>query len=64
MNYLLAKSEEKEFEIYQADLLWLIAKRYYSDLPQPSEVYHKKYKRDTRTAEQILEDTIKSLGGE
>lgn len=46
------------------DLLWLIAKRYYDNLPMPSEFYDKKNKKDTRSAKQIIDDTINGLGGE
>ena len=43
------------------DLLWLLAKRHYEKLPQPSEVYTKKHVTDTRTAEQIVDDIINDM---
>lgn len=45
------------------DLLWLLAKRYYDNLPMPSEVKSKKHKVDNRSAKQIIEDTLKGIGG-
>lgn len=47
--------------MYGMDLLWLIAKKSYNGLPQPSEIASGK-KRDTRSAEQIKNDILKKLG--
>ena len=44
------------------DLLWLLAKRHYSGLPQPSDVARGKEHKDNRTAKQIEIDTLKKLG--
>jgi hypothetical protein len=61
---LLAKEEKKQLEMYGMDLVWLLAKRYYGNLPMPSEIGSKKYKVDKRTAKEIIRDTIKGIGGE
>lgn len=60
--YLNAKIENRRLELYQMDLLWLIAKRYYNELPQPSEVANGAKKRDNRSAKQITSDILKKLG--
>lgn len=44
------------------DLLWLLAKRHYNGLPQPSDVANETKKKDKRTAKQIESDTLKKLG--
>lgn len=44
------------------DLLWLLAKRHYVNLPQPSDVARGDLRKDTRTAKQIEIDTLKKLG--
>ena len=46
------------------DLIALIAKRHYNGITLPSEVYYKKHKVDRRSANQIINDVIKGLGGE
>lgn len=61
--YLTAKSEQKELELYQMDLLWLLAKRRYGNLPQPSKLADDRRTKDTRTAKQIKEDLLRKLGG-
>ena len=63
-NYLLAKEEEKNVDLYAMDLVWSIAKRYYNGLPMPSEIWSNRNKIDRRSAKQIVSDTIKGLGGE
>ena len=46
------------------DLLWGIAKRYYEDLPMPSEIWTNVNKIDRRSANQIIDDLIRKYGGE
>lgn len=60
--YLSAKAEKRRLEVYQMDLLWLIAKRWYPNLQQPSDIENQK-PRDTRSASQIKSDIYKRLGG-
>jgi len=43
------------------DLLWLLAKRHYNGLPQPSDIANETRKKDNRTAKQIKNDIIKKL---
>lgn len=62
--YMSAKSEQKRLELYQMDLLWLIAKRWYPNLAQPSDVADDRKMKDTRTAKQIQDDILRQLGGE
>ena len=60
-----AKLEEKQVDIYAMDLLWLIAKRNYDGLKQPSDLYFNRDKKtDKRTKQQIIDDLLKGLGGE
>lgn len=61
--YLSAKAEKRRVEMYQMDLVWLIAKRWYPNIPQPSSVENEKHIRDRRSAEQIKADIQKRLGG-
>lgn len=61
MAYLEVKAENRRLELYQMDLLWLLAKRHYDNLPQPSDVAKGEHK-DRRTARQIEIDTLKKLG--
>ena len=61
--YIGAKAEQRRTEVYAMDLVWLIAKRYYTGLPQPSEVDDGNRKEDRRSAEQIKKDLLKKLGG-
>lgn len=44
------------------DLLWLEAKRHYQGLPKPSDVANEMQIKDTRSAQQIVKDTLKKLG--
>ena len=62
MNYLYAKEEQKQLKLYAMDLLWLDAKRHYDGLPKPSEIGNKQYTKDTRTAEEIIDETINGIG--
>lgn len=64
MAYLSAKLEQKQVELYAMDLLWLDVKRHYDKLRQPSDVYFNRNKKDERNSKQIIEDTLKGLGGE
>ena len=59
-----AKAEKRRLDMYQMDLLWLLAKRHYDNLPKPSDIEYESVVRDMRTAKQIQEDIIKKLGGE
>ena len=59
--YMDVKAEDRRLELYNMDLLWLLAKRHYDNLPQPSVVARGE-KKDTRTAKQIEIDTLKKLG--
>ena len=61
--YLSAKAEKRRLEVYQMDLLWLIAKRWYPNIPQPSDIENERTVRDRRTASQIKNDIYKRLGG-
>ena len=62
-NYLAAKEERKQLELYVMDLLWLDVKRHYeTPLPQPSDGYTKKRTVDNRSAEEIIDDTINGIG--
>ena len=61
--YLSAKSKRTQLELYAMDLLWLVARVHYENLPQqPSEYYNEK--KDKRTAKQIKDSLIERLGGE
>lgn len=62
-NYLAAKDEERQIELYGMDLIWLLAKRYYPSIQQPSDVSENRKAADTRSARQIIKDTMKKLGG-
>ena len=62
-TYLSAKAEKRRVEMYQMDLLWLIAKRWYPNIPQPSDIENERHVRDNRSAEQIKADIQKRLGG-
>lgn len=62
--YLSAKAEKRRLDMYQMDLLWLLVKRHYDNLPKPSDIEYESVVRDMRTAKQIQEDIIKKLGGE
>ena len=47
------------------DMLYLLTKRYYDGLKIPSDIYYQREKKaDKRSAKQIIEDTLKGLGGE
>ena len=60
---MMAKVEKRRLELYQMDLIWLLAKKYYNGLPQPSEIEYEKHTKDTRSAKQIQQDILKRLGG-
>ena len=63
-NYLIARMEERRLEVYAMDLVWGIARRYYDDLPKPSEIWtNKEDKADHRSGDQIIDDLIKKLTG-
>lgn len=64
INYLAAKEEQRQIELYGMDIVWKIACHYYNGLPQPSEVAYKRHKVDRRTGKQIVDDLLKSMGGE
>ena len=65
MNYLSARNEIREIEMYTADLVWSLSKRHYSgDIPMPSEIWNNKNKIDRRSGKQIVNDLINKLGGE
>ena len=65
INYLAAKNEERQIDLYGMDLLWSIARRnYQSDIPMPSEIWNEKHKTDRRSGKQIVDDLLKKLGGE
>ena len=63
-NYLAAVTEQKRVDLYAMDLIWSIAKRYYPDLPMPSEIWSGKNKIDRRSSKEILDDLLNKLGGE
>jgi hypothetical protein len=63
-TYLAAMHERKMMELYCADLVWLIAKKDYRNLRQPSDVYNNQQRTDTRSAKQIVDGLLKRLGGE
>ena len=50
--------------LYAMDILWSIARRYYPDLPMPSEIWSGKNKIDRRSSKEILDDLLNKLGGE
>lgn len=62
---LKAKAHEKRLTEYAYDLLWLNVRAKYEafEAPRPSEVYRQEKTRDTRTAQEILEDVKKKFGG-
>lgn len=62
--YLTAKLERANIELYAMDLVYLIAKKSYNGLKQPSDLYFRKKKVDRRTSKQIIADLIRNLGGE
>ena len=65
INYLLARHEAKQIDLYAMDLLWSLAKRNYSgDIPMPSEIYNGQEKIDRRSGKQIINDLLDRLGGE
>lgn len=61
LNYLSVLSEQKRYENYVADLIWLQVKNRYPSLPQPSLVASGKPLRDTRSANDILNDIQKKF---
>ena len=65
INYLLAKHEERQVDLYAMDLLWSLARSHLAnDVPMPSEIWNNKVKNDRRSGKQIVDDLLKKLGGE
>lgn len=65
LGYLAAKNEVRQVELYAMDLLWGLAKpRFTTDIPMPSEYWNNRKKTDKRSGKQIMDDLLKSLGGE
>ena len=65
VNYLRAKDEAKQIDLYTADLLWKLVKVHYDgDFPMPSEIWNNRNKIDRRSAKQIIDDLLDKLGGE
>ena len=62
--YLTAKYEKDSIGLYAMDMIWLMAKRNYDGLKQPSSLYFQTKKTDRRGKRQIIADILKSLGGE
>ena len=62
--YLAARYERDSIDLYVKDLIWLIAKKSYDGLKQPSDIYHNRNRTDTRGKSQIVNDILKHLGGE
>lgn len=62
--YLSAKYEKNMIEMYGMDLVYLIAKKSYDGLSRPTDLYHRRDKRDTRSSKKIIADMLKKLGGE
>ena len=62
---LKAKAHEKRLTEYAYDLLWMITRTKYENFeaPRPSNVYRPETKKDTRSAQEILEDLKKKFGG-
>lgn len=58
-----AKSRERQIQLYGLDLLWLLAKRYYDNLPRPSEIAGEENKNAGPTAAEIKENIVRKLGG-
>jgi hypothetical protein len=63
-NYLGARLEAKQVDLYAMDLLWGLAKRHYPEIPMPSELWNGKNKIDRRSGKQIMQDLMDGLGGE
>ena len=57
-----AKSREKQVQLYGLDLVWLLAKRYYENLPRPSEIANETRQKGP-TAEEIKQRILDKLGG-
>jgi hypothetical protein len=58
-----AKNRERQVQLYGLDLLWLLAKRYYDNLPQPSEMARSEARQAGPTAEEIKSEILERLGG-
>ena len=58
-----AKSREKQVQLYGLDLLWLLAKRHYEKLPQPSEMMYGDTRPKGPSAEDIKKSILERLGG-
>lgn len=63
--YLTAIMDRRKTDLYGMDLIWAIAKSLQDiKLPPPTMVeFKQKEKTDTRSAEQIKQDLLKSLRG-
>lgn len=61
--YMKAKGREKQIQLYGLDLLWLLAKRYYDNLPQPSELANSDNLQPGQSAQSIKNEIIEKLGG-
>lgn len=61
--YMNAKGRERQIQLYGLDLLWLLTKRYYDDLPQPSEIANSDNRQPGRSAQSIKDEIIEKLGG-
>ena len=60
--YMNAKGRERQVQLYGLDLLWLLAKRYYDNLPQPSELANND-RRPEQTAAEVKNQILERLGG-
>lgn len=60
------EAERSAWRSYMADMAWMIARIGYRDqLPRYSDIVHKSDEpKDDRSAEEIIEDLRKKLGGE
>ena len=58
-----AKAEERRLRLYEMDLKWLDMKRFYQNLPKPSEVASEHKVKDTRSAAQIKQGILRKLKG-
>lgn len=59
-----AKDRQRQVDLYGMDLVWLIAKQYYTtDMPRPSELENE-HRKDRQTAKEIKEHLLQRLGGE
>lgn len=64
MNYLAARGEEKQVELYAMDLLWKLTTKFFVlESPMPSEIWNNMKRVDRRSGTQIVNDLLKGLGG-